>query len=190
MTRPGRQSSFGDGPDGADRAGGASLRAIYAEVDALLEGWTCDASTDCCRFGVTGREPYPTAVEVTELERAVRARGGLPKRRVLPTVGPRGEDERRCALLSDEGKCLVYASRPFGCRTFFCDRASGPAGEASRVGRGPLKTEITRLGRAVADLAARVSPGDHGPRPLSNVTAEWGRGGEPRGVARARRRSP
>ena len=24
--------------------------------------------------------------------------------------------------MSDDGKCLVYASRPFGCRTFFCER--------------------------------------------------------------------
>jgi Fe-S-cluster containining protein len=155
-----------------------TLRAVYAEVDGLLAGFTCDASTDCCRFGVTGREPYPTAVEVAELERAVRARGGLPKRRSLPTVNARGGDERRCALLSDEGKCLVYASRPFGCRTFFCERARGPAGESSRA---VPKAEIARLGRAVADLAARFNPADPGPRPLTKVTAGWGeRGASPR----------
>ena len=153
------------------------LRAVYAEVDGLLAGWTCDSSTDCCRFGVTGREPYPTAVERAELERAVRARGGLPKRRTLPTVGPRGEDERRCALLSDEGKCLVYASRPFGCRTFFCERASGPAGEPSRA---VPKAEIARLGRAVADLSSRFDRVDPGPRPLSNVTAAWTKKGPSR----------
>jgi Fe-S-cluster containining protein len=154
-----------------------SLRGIYAAVDALLAGWTCDASTECCRFGITGREPYPTAVEIAELERAVRARGGLPKRRSLPTVGKGGEDERRCALLSDEGKCLVYASRPFGCRTFFCDRASGPAGEPSRAAP---KAEIARLGRAVADLAARFDPANPGPRPLTKVTAGWGDRGDSR----------
>ena len=145
----------------------ADLRAIYAEVDALLEGWSCDSSTECCRFGITGREPYPSAVEVAELEHAVRARGGLPKRRLLPVVA-----ERRCELLSDDGKCLVYRSRPFGCRTFFCERASGPAGEPSRAAP---KAEIARLGRAVADLAARFDPADPGPRPLSKVTATWGR---------------
>jgi Fe-S-cluster containining protein len=126
---------------------------------------------------VTGREPYPTTVEVAELERAVRARGGLPKRRSLPTVSARGEDERRCALLSDEGKCLVYASRPFGCRTFFCERASGPAGEPSRAAP---KAEIARLGRAIADLSARFAPSDPGPRPLSKVTAAWGERGDGR----------
>lgn len=168
---PGRQSSR----DPVPAAGAAleKLRALYAEVDALLAGWTCAASTDCCRFGVTGREPYPTSVEIAELERAVRARGGLPKRRTLPVVrgsGARGEDERRCTLLSDEGRCLVYASRPFGCRTFFCERGSGPAGEAPRSGP---KSEIARLGRAVADLSARFDPTDAGPRPLSKVTAGW-----------------
>lgn len=187
---PGRQSSSGasrhghagggggggrDGRGDSATAGLASLRGVYAEVDALLTGWSCDASTECCRFGVTGREPYPTAVELAELERAVRARGGLPKQRVLPIVGPRGEDERRCALLSDEGKCLVYASRPFGCRTFFCDRASGPAGEGARAAP---KAEIARLGRAVADLSAKFEPSNPGPRPLSNVTAGWGGRGD------------
>src|SRR5687768_9334556 len=104
----------------------ADLRALYARIDGALEGWACDASTDCCRFGVTGREPYPTAVEVAELERAVRARGGLKKRRALPVAG-----ERRCALLGDDNRCLVYASRPFGCRTFFCERASSSVGEGT-----------------------------------------------------------
>lgn len=154
------------GPGGRQSSGSASeaaaldeLRGIFREVDALHAGWSCDSSTDCCRFGVTGREPYPTAVELAELERAVRARGGLPKRRSLPTV-----DERRCALLSDDGKCLVYASRPFGCRTFFCERASGPS-----VPKG----EIARLGRAVADASARFDPRNPGPRPLSKATAGW-----------------
>jgi len=146
------------------------LRAVYAEVDRLLDGWTCDSSTDCCRFGVTGREPYPTAIEVAELERAVRSRGGLPKRRSLPTVTDRGEDERRCSLLSDEGKCLVYASRPFGCRTFFCERAKSGGGEGWRSGP---KVEIARLGRTVADLSARFEPRDPGPRPLSRATEGW-----------------
>ncbi|MDB4937722.1 MAG: hypothetical protein JWP87_4694 [Labilithrix sp.] len=180
MRRGPRKQSSGDYESAV---GLEKLRAIYAELAGVLGGWTCDASTDCCRFGVTGREPYPTAVEVSELERAVRARGGLPKRRALPTVSARGEDERRCALLSDEGKCLVYASRPFGCRTFFCERAKGPAGEPSRAAP---KSEIARLGRAVADLSARFAPADPGPRPLSKVTAEWGGRGESR-TSRARR---
>jgi uncharacterized protein len=139
----------------------AELRALYAEVDALTAGFTCEASTDCCRFGVTGREPYPTAVELAELERAVKARGGLKKSRSLPVAG-----ERRCAMLSDEGACMVYAARPFGCRTFFCERAQGPAGESAR---SLPRAEIARLGRAIADVSARYAPADPGPRPLSRA---------------------
>ncbi len=131
------------------------LRALYAETDALTHGLGCEESTDCCRFGVTGREPYPTAVEVAELKVAVRARGGIPKSRSLPIAS-----ERRCPLLSDAGKCLVYASRPFGCRTFFCDHATV---------RQMSKREVTRLSRAIADLSTRFAPRDPGPRPLSRV---------------------
>jgi Fe-S-cluster containining protein len=137
------------------------LRALYAEVDALTAGYSCDASTDCCRFGVTGREPYPTAVELAELDRAVRARGGLGKSRSLPVAG-----ERRCAMLSDDGRCRIYQARPFGCRTFFCERARGPAGESVRE---LPRSEIQRLSRAVADLSARFAPADPGPRPLSRA---------------------
>jgi len=174
VKRRSRQSSRAG--DATEQDALAELRAIYAEVDALTLGLSCDASTDCCRFGVTGREPYPTKVELTELERAVRARGGLPKRRSLPVVRGGADaragatDERRCVLLSDEGRCLVYASRPFGCRTFFCERASGPAGERAR---DLPKQEIARLGRAIADLSARTSAGDAGPRPLSRAVAAW-----------------
>src|SRR5688500_13307508 len=119
----------------------AELRALYARIDRALDGWACEASTDCCRFGVTGREPYPTAIEVAELERAVKARGGIKKRRTLPVAG-----ERRCALLGDDNRCLVYASRPFGCRTFFCERASSSVGEGTSA---LPKGEIAEVSRAI-----------------------------------------
>ena len=137
------------------------LRALYERVDALTASFSCDASTDCCRFGITGREPYPTAIEVEAVAHAVRARGGIPKARSLPIAA-----ERRCPLLSDAGRCLVYASRPFGCRTFFCERARGEAGESIRA--LPRK-EIARLGRDVADLSSRFAPRDPGARPLSRI---------------------
>ena len=149
-------------PEPETAAARAELRALYAEADALFAGWSCETSTDCCRFGVTGREPYPTAIELAELTAAVRARGGLPKRRTLPMAG-----ERRCDLLDDHGRCLVYTARPFGCRTFFCDRGSGP-----RVDR----REIQRLSRRIADLSARFEPADPGPRPLSKVELRGRRG--------------
>ncbi len=138
----------------------AELSAIYAEVDALLAPYSCASTTECCDFGVTGREPYPTAVELAEVERAMAAASIDPKakgRRSLPVAGT----PRRCPLLSAEGKCRIYASRPFGCRTFFCERVEGP-------GRLPT-VEIRRLGRRVADLSARYAPRDPGPRPLTRA---------------------
>jgi Fe-S-cluster containining protein len=149
------------------------LLRMYAEVDELLSPYACDASTECCRFGITGREPYPTKAELLEVGLAIRA-GGFrldraggerPKRgkaRALPVLGGAGvaSDERRCPLLSDEGRCRIYASRPFGCRTFFCDRVRG--------GRLP-RSDIQRLSRQIADLSARVDPVDPHARPLTRV---------------------
>jgi uncharacterized protein len=138
----------------------AELFAIYAEVDALLAPYTCDSTTECCDFGLTGREPYPTAVELTEVERAIAAASintTGKRRRQLPISGT----ARRCPLLSNEGKCRIYASRPFGCRTFFCERVEGP-------GRLPTD-EIRRLSRRIADLSARHAPRDPGPRPLTRA---------------------
>jgi uncharacterized protein len=140
------------------------LRGLYRRIDTELDGFGCDASTDCCRFGVTGREPYPTAIELAELERAVRARGGLPKRRSLPVV-----TERRCTLLGDDGRCLVYAARPYGCRTFFCERARGPAGEPAVMPRGAVREIATDI----ASLSARFAPADPGARPLSRAMRDW-----------------
>jgi uncharacterized protein len=137
----------------------ADLRDLYRSVDAALEGWSCAASTDCCRFGVTGREPYPTAIEIAELERAISARGGIPKRRTLPLA-----NERRCTLLDDAGRCIVYASRPLGCRTFFCARGEGPVGE-----RTLPKDVIARASAEIAQLSAALEPANPGARPLSRV---------------------
>ncbi|MFO0678050.1 MAG: YkgJ family cysteine cluster protein [Polyangiaceae bacterium] len=142
------------------------LRALYDRVDALLAPWSCDASTACCRFGVTGREPYPTPVEVKELTHAIRAHGGIlsgKAKRPLPLVAG-DASEKPCPLLGDDGRCRVYASRPFGCRTFFCERAVGPS-------KFP-RQEIQALSRAVADLAARMDPRDPHARPLTRVLSE------------------
>jgi len=138
----------------------ARLLELYAEVDALLAPYTCDASTECCRFGITGREPYPTAVERAEIQRAIAALGGeraIARRVVLPKVN----EERPCPLLSDGGRCRVYASRPFGCRTFFCDRVAGP-------GKLP-RDEIQRISRDMATLSAATFPGDPHARPLTHA---------------------
>jgi Fe-S-cluster containining protein len=163
----------------------AELRAIYDEVDALLAPFSCEGTRECCHFGITGREPYPTAVEMAEVEEAVRSAGislapsaprhvassrGTRERRALPVLdegrasGERGSaDARRCPLLSTEGRCRIYASRPFGCRTYFCDRVTGPA-------KLPRK-EILRASSEVAALSSRFAPRDPLPRPLVRALA-------------------
>jgi Fe-S-cluster containining protein len=153
----------------------AELRALYAEVDELLQGWSCHCSAGgppddetppalCCRFDLTGREPHPTTVELAELRHAIRAAGiDLDGRRRLPLAGG-----GPCPLLSDAGRCRVYASRPFGCRTFFCrDAAPGGRLEGSRWPRDAIQ----RIGRRIADLSARFDPRDPHPRPLVRALA-------------------
>ena len=144
-----------------------ALLAIYAEVDALLEGWSCACSragaggapeAQCCHFAVTGREPHPTAVELEEVRHAMRARGVSPRDpRKLPMA-----ELGACPLLSQDGRCRIYESRPFGCRTFFCDHAEGPMGARRRLPRDA----VNELGRRVADLSAKFAPRDPLPRPL------------------------
>ncbi len=145
----------------------AALLALYTEVDGLLEGWTCACSragvggtpeAQCCHFAVTGREPYPTAVELEEVRHAMRAVALAPRDpRRLPMA-----ELSPCPLLSDDGRCRVYASRPFGCRTFFCDHAEAPWGARTKLPRDA----VNAIGRRIADLSARFAPRDPGPRPL------------------------
>ena len=87
--------------------------------------------------------------------RAAPPRRPDPKR--LPMV-----ELRACPLLSEDGRCRVYASRPFGCRTFFCDDAEAPLGAKKKLPRDA----INAVGRHIADLSARFAPRDPGPRPL------------------------
>jgi hypothetical protein len=144
----------------------AELLALYAETDELVAGWTCACSragvgsapeAQCCHFAVTGREPYPTAVELAEVMHAVRATGSPSSKKRLPLV-----ELRACPLLSSEGRCRIYASRPFGCRTYFCDHSEAPFGAKVRFPRDA----VNAVGRRIADLSARFAPRDPGPRPL------------------------
>jgi uncharacterized protein len=168
------------------------LQAVYDEVDAAFAGWSCPASTECCRFGITGREPYVTSIELLAVERALAARGGpirqrtaaaapavaTPKKRALPLADP-VLAERRCPLLGDDGRCGIYASRPLGCRTFYCDRATAGGRVAHR--------EVGAMVRRIQAIAARhETDGDRG-RPLTRALgrptrAAAGGPGSPRGT--------
>jgi Fe-S-cluster containining protein len=156
------------------------LAGVFRDADAAFEGWSCSASTECCRFGVTGREPYVTSIELSAIRRAVAALGGARawKRatssaaasraagspRSLPMAPAR--DERPCPLLTTEGRCAVYSSRPLGCRTFYCDAADKGA---------PVRhKEITALVRRVQIIAARHEPGGDQGRPLTRALPSLG----------------
>lgn len=140
----------------------AQLRALYAEVDAVYEGARCDSSSECCRFGLTGREPQVTSLELLLVERALAARGGKlsPKRRALPLSKDR-ERERVCPLLEQPGRCAIYDARPLGCRTFFCTRAELPG----RIDRSALK----RFVRTLQTLAVQHAPDGDRPRALTSA---------------------
>jgi Fe-S-cluster containining protein len=148
------------------------LQALYRSADDLFAGARCEASTECCRFGITGREPQVTSLEVALLRRAVRARGGMlpAKRRALPlleaSLGPaRGADERTCPLLDQNGRCSAYAARPLGCRTFFCQRADVP--------RKPGRAELQGLVRTLQGLAARHRQEGDKPRALTSAVRDF-----------------
>ncbi len=138
-----------------------ALRAVYDEVGAHFAGAECDNSTDCCRFAVTGREPYPTAIERAEIALALADRGGLPKRvaNKLPMA------DAPCALLTDAGRCAIYAARPLGCRTFFCERARFVPDSP----RSFLRDVSSRLARLSEQLVAAERSGDPGPVPMRNA---------------------
>jgi Fe-S-cluster containining protein len=149
------------------------LQKLYAEVEVLVAGCSCTCANAtgpddarCCQFGVTGREPYPTPVELCEVDLAMRALGGRRTSSPRPTTRrstlPLVRDHGACPLLGDDGRCSIYASRPFGCRTFFC------AGhEPSRKNRDAIQS----IGRRIGDLAARVFPRAPLPRPFTRALA-------------------
>ena len=140
----------------------AELHALYRDADALFQGATCEQSSECCRFGITGREPQVTSLEVALVQRAIRARGGplSKQKRALPMSKPE-RDERVCPLLDQHSRCSVYASRPLGCRTFYCSRATLP--------REPSRSELAAIVRRLQELAAQHQRDGDRPRALSRA---------------------
>jgi Fe-S-cluster containining protein len=128
------------------------VRQVYADLAARPIDRNCVRLKECCHFKLTGRTPYLTKGEALLAAQALRATG----RRQLPT-NPNGA----CPLLDPQtGDCLIYDSRPFGCRTHFCAAAGGPYSR-----------------REVIDLIRRLevideSLGGTGPRLLQVAVAE------------------
>lgn len=138
----------------------AEYRALVDKVDAAVaaaaaragEQVTCRAGcSSCC---VDGLSVMP--VEAHAIAAHVAAHG-------LDAVRA---SEDACVFLDGRGRCRVYAARPLGCRTFFCERAVHADGR-----RGKLPTATTRTLRPLAGELAALSPGVEA-RPLRS----WLRG--------------
>ncbi len=95
--------------------------------------------------------PQLTRGEVLVAARAVRASG----RKALPE-----RTDGACPLLREDGRCLIYQDRPFGCRTHFCAAAGGPV----------ARNEVVDLIRELEAIDGRL--GGVGPRPLQASVEE------------------
>lgn len=125
----------------------AAVRAVYAELDQRPIARTCELRTDCCHFKLTGSLPYLTAGEALVAGQALRASG----RTRLPKVSTGA-----CPLLDPQsGRCTIYDSRPFGCRTHFCAAAGGPYSRREVI---DLIHRLEEIGRDLGVDDARQLP--------------------------------
>ncbi len=96
----------------------AEVQKIYAELAARPLERNCSLRTECCQFQLTGKTPLLTRGEALVAAKALRSTG----RKNLPS-----RTDGACPLLDPKtSRCLIYGSRPFGCRTHFCASAGGP----------------------------------------------------------------
>lgn len=127
------------------------LRAVYRHADEAYAPFSCPASGECCQLAKTRRQPWLWYPEWLQL---VRSR---------PLPPPRADGG--CPFLDGSGRrCTVYEDRPFGCRTFFCERIRGPS-------RQPLETVIA-LSQRLERLSQRLRPELTSPRPILDWHAE------------------
>lgn len=115
-------------PDGDDderemklawRRAVTETRAILAKASVTWSKHGCPGTAECCQLAVTKRPPWLWPSEWKVLEEHLRR-----EKRALPP--PRADGA--CPFLDASGKrCTVYEARPFGCRTYFCHRITGPA---------------------------------------------------------------
>jgi Fe-S-cluster containining protein len=127
------------------------VRAVYAELAKRPLTRSCQARTECCQFQLTGLTPQLTKGEALVAAKGFRATG----RGELPEAA-----DGACPLLKREtGRCLIYADRPFGCRTHFCETAGGPF----------ARREILDLIRRLEEVDRRL--GGDGPRKIQAALA-------------------
>lgn len=124
----------------------ASVREVYTDLAARPVERNCIRRTECCQFRHTGITPWLTDAEALLAVKAFRATG----RTKLPDP-PDGS----CPMLDPRsGRCLIYADRPFACRTHFCEAAGGPYS----------RREVIDLIRRLESISATL--GGDGPRPI------------------------
>jgi hypothetical protein len=130
----------------------AEIRSVYADLAQRPVQRNCLSQTECCQFRLTGKIPQLTRGEAFLAAQAFRATG----RKSLPQ-----RPEGGCPMLqTDTGKCLIYESRPFGCRTHFCQNAGGP------IARHEVLDLIRRLETVDFGL------GGDGPHPLNQAVTQ------------------
>jgi Fe-S-cluster containining protein len=131
----------------------AEVRAIYRELAARPIERACAQLTECCRFRLTGRTPYLTQAEATVAAKAWRATG----RKAFPEI-----TDGSCPMLDPvSGRCRIYDSRPFGCRTHFCAAAGGPY----------ARREVADLIHRLEDLSRPLGGQDALPLPAAVAAA-------------------
>ena len=129
----------------------AEVRAIYTELAKRPIERACTLRTECCHFKLTGRTPYLTKGEALTAAKALRSTG---RTRVAERT------DGACPLLNVQGRCLIYADRPFGCRTHFCAAAGGPY----------ARREVSDLIHRLEEIDTRL--GGDGSRPLPAAVKE------------------
>lgn len=127
------------------------LRKIYRDLEARPAERDCALRAGCCHFKLTGKIPHLTRGEAVLAARALKATG----RKSIPS-----RPDGACPLLDAQtSRCLIYADRPFGCRTHFCAAAGGPY----------ARRDVIDLIRRLEEIDEQL--GGDGPRPLPSALA-------------------
>jgi len=130
----------------------AEVRAVYQDLAKRAVQRNCIARTECCQFHLTGLTPHLTKGEAILAAKAFRATGRKELPETIDDVCP--------MLKPSTGRCMIYADRPFGCRTHFCEAAGGPY---------PRK-EVLDLIRRLEDIDVQLKGG--GPRKIQAAIAD------------------
>ncbi len=115
--KPRKQSRVSNQAETLQREALDEVRAVYREVENRPIERACTRLTESCHFKLTGRTPQLTRGEAVLAAKALRASG----RKAMPE-----REDGACPLLRENGACMIYQDRPFGCRTHFCAAAGGP----------------------------------------------------------------